>query len=142
MTMWKVTIAPQESLTAWDSFVQQGVVGIGWPDQKWNREPAVQQFRQIQGSDWVVAHVPEGHGGAPTLARGVGQIVGEYVEIIKADLPPDDPGWGAFRRQYSVEWILADYPLRGILNPSQFRNTVVRLSPKQERQILNLYSIP
>ncbi|MBP7960926.1 MAG: hypothetical protein KBG20_01560 [Caldilineaceae bacterium] len=142
MTMWKVTIAPQESLIAWDFFVQQAVVGIGWPDHEWDRDPTVRQFRQIQNGDWVVAHVPKSHGGAPTLALGVGQIVGEYAEVYQADLPSDDPWSGAFRRQYPVEWILGDHPLREILNSWQFRRTVVQLSPTQERQILDLYEIP
>jgi len=142
MTMWKVTIAPSENLAgAWHTFHMQNLVCIGWPRRQWDHNDNVIRFQQINVGDWVVAHVPKIAGGDNCLARGLGQITGPYHEITQIQIPQGD-GWiGAFRRQFPVKWTLADHSLRGILNPNQFRKTVVQLSSVQEIEILRHYGI-
>lgn len=141
MTMWKVTVKPDEDVHAWNSFVQQRIVGIGWPDSKYDSQKPVVMFQTIQVGDWVVAHVPPSHGGANALAKAVGKVMGEYEQFPRSEMPNSDGWTGAFRRQFPIRWTIWDVSLRGILNSYEFRNTVVKLSPIQERTILDLYGL-
>jgi hypothetical protein len=141
MTMWKVTVAPDENLDAWQTYVQQGIIAIGWPERRYDSESQVVRFRQISRGDWVVAHVPPSHGGAPATAKGIGQVIGDYYEVKRSELPAGD-GWsGAFRRQYRVRWTLGDKPLRGILNSGHFRQSCILLPDELERRILEPYRL-
>ncbi len=139
MTMWRVTVAPIENLNAWKSFVNQGIIGIGWPSREFETDQSVVQFKQIQIGDWIVAHVPASHGGGPTIALGIGRVVGPYQEINQSDLHPADNWSGRFRRQYPVKWRLAEHLLRGILKV--WLPTVRKLSPEQEEQVLELFDV-
>jgi hypothetical protein len=63
MVMWKVTVAPDENrINAWTTFVQQAVIGIGWPDRACDNNSSVKRFQRIEVDDWIVAHVPPTHG--------------------------------------------------------------------------------
>jgi len=140
MTMWRVTVKPSENVNAWTTYVQQGIIAIGWPKRSDDDAPQVLRFQEIQKGDWVVAHVPEERGGGPCLALGVGCVLGPYHEVRRSELPPGDMWNGDFRRQYKVEWTIGPRSLRPILD--YYRGTVHRLEPEEEAAILRSYGLP
>lgn len=139
MTMWRVTVAPVEDKKAWKSCVEQGIILIGWPSREWDYETPVRCFREIKRGDLVVAHVPAEYGGGPCMALGVGRVIGDYIEVLRPNLPKGDRWDGDFRRQLKVEWTLGERSLRSVLG--YYRGTVHLLSPHEEKGVLRLYGM-
>ena len=139
MQMWMVTVAPKEDFNAWSNFVDQGVIGIGWPERDQDDDPRVKRFCSIRPGDLVVAHVTPNYGGDSCLAKGLGVVTGEYEEISKSQLRSIGDGWdGAFRRQYKVNWKrIKDITLRDVVR--QYRLVVKCMSDEEQRQILERF---
>lgn len=139
MSMWKIIVAPDEDEHAWDRFLRDGIVAIGWCDRKWENALAVRRFREIKPGDLILAHLPEKRSGKPFLAVGIGRVLSEYHEVVSGE---QDCWNGTFRRQFKVEWLsAAEHSIPELFKRCGFRVTVCRLSEDLAEQILRRYGL-
>lgn len=138
MATWLVTIKPKHAPEAWPLCTSQGVVLIGWGERRLDDDPVVRRFRQIELGDWIVAHVPESHGGGAATALGIGRVIGPYQEVPRLNPPAGRPP-GLFWRQYAVEWTLGRFDLN--LVKVGMRHSVLRLKSAAEGLILRGYGL-
>ena len=134
MSMWKIIVKPIETPHAWEMlFRDGGFVAIGFPNA--DDDPSVKRFKcEIQVGDWVLAHLPKSVGGVAHLAVGLGKVAGEHEELA----PAASSGWnGPLMRRREVKWIRKDpRPMPSSIRKSNYRRTVVKLTPEQERDVL------
>lgn len=142
--MWKITVAPVEDVNAWESFREQGIIGIGWCGHGpgYDSNPAVVAFRdEIRVGDWVIAHLPRKRSGQSFLVVGLGRITGNCAIVLRSALPSGDGWTGNFRRQRSVDW-LSTIPHRMPAELSRcYRITVCRLGDVPARRVLHRYGV-
>ena len=136
MSYWRVTVKPREDTAAWETFLAQGIIGIGYAKDA----PEVRRFMQIRPGDYVIAHVPESHGGGRCLVRAVGLVTGEYQVVMRHELPPGDSWDGNVRRQVPVQWLrVQDHCMRGAFG--YWRGVVHMLGPECERIVRQLFQL-
>lgn len=138
MTMWKVTVCPDENELGWQTFIEQQIIAIGYPDD--GNCPAVAKFRKIRVDDLVVAHISGKRYPTTKTAAGVGVVVSGYQEV--ESLPANE--WTVSpRRQLGVRW-LATHPIRMediFASRSVYGPTVVRLSDDLATRVLQKYGL-
>ena len=138
MTMWKVTVCPDENANAWQSFLDEGIIAIGYPGSE--EKQVVKKFSSIQEGDLVVAHLSSKRNHVTKTAAGVGRVMGEYrvVKDLPANVWSDGP-----RRQLDVQWLATrDIKLEIVLGcRSVYGPTVVKLSDELAAQVLAAYGL-
>lgn len=136
--MYRVSIKPGEDENAWQMCKEQGVICIGWPHD--DKASQVRRFQDIREGDWVVAHVPESHGGGPGMMCGIGVVTKACYEVRQEDLPSGDMWSGAIRRQCDVDWKnLGKHDLRRQIN--YWRGTVHQLKPEHVAVVRRVYGL-
>jgi len=134
MAMWKIIVKPIETPHAWEMlFRDGGFVAIGFPGR--DDDVSVKRFRdQIQIGDWVLAHLPKTVSGTAHLAVGLGKVTGPHNEGPPA---PGEKWNGQFMRRRAVEWVRkGSWVMPPSVRASNYRRTVVKLTPAQERDVL------
>lgn len=139
--MWKVIVSPVENECAWETFMKQGIIGIGWCDAGMDYEKPVVEFQKIRKGDWIVAHLPKERSGQSFLAVGVGRVIGDYDGRFKPR--PDDAWNGSFRRQFTVDWVsTARKRMPDLFTRCNYRTTVCRLREDVANKIMRRYGLP
>lgn len=139
MRMWKVIVSPEEDEDAWEHFLQQGVVAIGWCCREMDSALPVQQFMRMCRGDWVVAHLSGKRSGVSFLAVGIGRLTSSYHEI---DTRGDVTWNGRLRRQFAVDWVSTRrLRMPDLFQTCNYRTTVCPLSDDVTAEILRRYGV-
>ena len=139
MRMWKVIVSPEEDKDAWERFVQQNIVAIGWCCRELDSALPVQQFMRMCQGDWVVAHLSSKRSGVPFLAVGIGRLTSSYHEV---DTRNDGTWNGNIRRQFTVDWVsMRRLPMPDLFRRCNYRTTVCPLSDEVAADILRRYGV-
>lgn len=139
MTMWKVIVSPEENRNAWDDFLRQGIIGIGWCNPREDNHQSVQNFMKIKKGDMVVAHLSSKRSGITYLAVGIGRITSDYHEVVVNNPIEWD---GSFRRQFNIDWITAErIRLPNHFRTCNYRMAVSSLDDGVALDIMNIYGL-